>query len=112
MFTKTKKIGVGKPKSDPQMFYSKVDIYYNSYLTELLDTHSLRVLHFILIKANNTKTWLRITYAEIRVQADLSCHNYVQKALKQLIEIGLIETSTVKKQLRVKLRKTARKMKT
>ncbi len=92
------------------MFYSNNDLFYNSYLTEALDSHSIRCLHYILKKTNNTKSGFRFSYAELREGAELSCNNYVQKALKNLKELGLIEISVVKKVQIIKVLKTAKKL--
>jgi hypothetical protein len=110
MFERKRKKRVGKP-TDPEMLYSRNDIYFNSFLTELLDTHSLRVLHFILRKSNNAKTKLQYSYAEIKVGAEISCNNYVQKALTTLVHAGLVDVQVVKRVLTIQLIRTAKRIK-
>lgn len=110
MFQKKKR--VQKRSSEPLMFYSNNDLFYNSYLTEALDAHSIRCLHYILKRTNNTVSKFTITYAELREGAELSCNNYVQKALKKLVELNLIEVSVVKKVQTIKVVKTAKKLNT
>ena len=92
------------------MFYSKNDLFYNSYLTQALDAHAIRCLHFILKKTNNSKASFQITYVELREGAELSCNNYVQKSLKKLVEVGLIEVTVIKKVQKIRVLKTAKKL--
>lgn len=110
MFKKKKR--VPKRPTEPLMFYSNNDLFYNSYLTEALDAHSIRCLHFILQKTNNTKSKFPITYAEIREGAELSCNNYVKKSIDKLKSLGLIEVQVVKKVQSIKVLKTAKKLNT
>lgn len=110
MFEKKKR--TPKKPTEPLMFYSNNDLFYNSYLTEALDTHSIRCLHFILKKTNNTKAKFQITYNELKEGAELSCNNYVKKSLDKLKGLGLIEVDVVKKVQSIKVLKTAKKLNT
>ena len=99
-----------KRPTAPLMFYSNTDLFYNSYLTEALDSHSIRCLHFILKTTNNAKGTFQVSYEQLREGAELSCNNYVQKALKKLVEVNLIETSVVKRALMIKVLQTAKRL--
>lgn len=108
MFEKKKR--TPKKPTEPLMFYSNNDLFYNSYLTEALDEHAIRCLHYILKKTNNTKTKFQITYMDLREGAELSCNNYVKKSLDKLKALGLIEVSVVKKVQTIHVLKTAKKL--
>jgi len=108
MFEKRKK-ALRKPNA-PLMFYTDNDLFYNSFLTEALDAHSIRCLHFILKKTNNTKEAFPFSYNELKEGAELSCNNYVQKALKKLTGLGLVEVKVVKKVQSIRVLKTAKRL--
>ncbi len=108
MFEKKKR--APKKPTAPLMFYSQNDLFYNSYLTEALDSHAIRCLHFILKKTNNTKGNFVASYKDLRDGAELSCNNYVQKALKKLVDLKLIEVSVVKRVQTIKVLMTAKKL--
>lgn len=110
MFEKKKR--TPRRPTEPLMFYSNNDLFYNSFLTESLDAHAIRCLHYILKKTNNSKDRFQFTYAELRDGAELSCNNYVQKSLKKLQVLGLIDVSVVKKVQTIKVLKTAKKLNT
>lgn len=108
MFEKKKR--VARRPTEPLMFFSNNDLFYNSFLTENLDAHSIRCLHYILKKTNNTKDKFQFTYAELKEGAELSCNNYVQKSLKNLQALGLIEVKVIKKVQTIKVMKTAKRL--
>lgn len=108
MFEKKKR--TPKKPTEPLMFYSRNDLFYNSYLTEALDAQAIRALHFILKRTNNTKTKFNITYQEIREGAELSCNNHVKRSLDTLKSLGIIGVSVVKKVQTIQVLKTAQKL--
>lgn len=106
---KRKKRAVKRP-TEALMFYSSNDLYYNSYLTEILDGNSIRCLHFILQKTNNTKEKFQISYDEMIQGAEISGPKYVRQSLQTLVSLGLIETGLEKRKLTVKVLKTAKRL--
>lgn len=110
MFQKKKR--EAKRPTEALMFYSNNDLFYNSYLTETLDANSIRCLHFILKKTNNTKDKFEISYSEIIDGAEISGPKYVRQSLKTLVSLGLIEVGIQKRKQTIKVLKTAKKLDT
>ena len=94
------------------MFYSNNDLFYNSYLTESLDANSIRCLHFILTRTNNTKEKFEISYREIAESAEISGPKYVRQSMKVLSDLGLIQVSIEKRRQMIKVLKTAKRLDT
>ena len=111
MFEKKRKRAAKRP-IDIVMFYSNNDLFTSSYLTEALDKNSNRCLYFILKKSNNTKEKFTTSYKDIIEGAEISGPKYVQKSLKLLSELGLIEVGSEKGKLTVRVLKTAKKLAT